>query len=332
MAPLFSSIGGLIIDDIVYQDGKRVQDVLGGGGVFAVYGMRLWHLDSESKHVGYIVHKGFDYPSQIDQELNQLDISILSIHHPDKHTTRGLNTFRENDHRDFEYIHPIIRVTADDFPDSWIQSLKILHLICSAERAIEIVDQWRAREQQLEAAYPTQFIWEPLPWACLPENLDCIIEAAKQIDIISPNHEELANMLGFDFHELLAQKRHDVKHTTEHLAQEFISKVSCTLVVRVGKYGALVMQETPSWVPAYWNWKEESQHVVDVTGAGNTFCGGFAYGWIQTKGDAHASAYYGAVAASYAVEQVGVPDITQWKVKDKPEFRLNRLKNQSCVF
>ena len=102
-------------------------------------------------------------------QINQLDISTLSIHHPNKHTTRGLNTFGENDHRDFEYIHPIIRVTADDYPDSWIRSLKVLHLICAAERAIEIVDHWRTREQQLNAPYPTQFIWEPLPWDCLPE-------------------------------------------------------------------------------------------------------------------------------------------------------------------
>ncbi|KAI8365754.1 Ribokinase-like protein [Blakeslea trispora] len=334
MTPLFSSIGGLIIDDIVYQDGKRVQDVLGGGGVFAIYGMRLWHMDSEAKDVGYIVHKGFDYPSHIDEQIEQLDISIRSIHHPDKHTTRGLNTFGKNDHRDFEYIHPIIRVTADDYPDSWIQSLKVLHLICAAERAIEIVDQWRTRERQLNAPYPTQFIWEPLPWDCLPESLDRIIEATKRVDIISPNHEELAGMLGFCFDDLLGQQGHDVQHTVEYLAQQFVSRLqSCTLVVRVGKYGAMVLQEASAhWVPAYWNRKEDSERVVDVTGAGNTFCGGFAYGWVKTKGDACASAYYGAVAASYAVEQVGVPDVANWKHKERPEDRLNRLKTQSCIF
>lgn len=37
--PLYASIGGLIIDDIIYQDGRQVTNVLGGGGVFAIIGM-----------------------------------------------------------------------------------------------------------------------------------------------------------------------------------------------------------------------------------------------------------------------------------------------------
>jgi hypothetical protein len=39
--PLYASIGGLIIDDIIYQDGRQVSNILGGGGVFAIYGTLL---------------------------------------------------------------------------------------------------------------------------------------------------------------------------------------------------------------------------------------------------------------------------------------------------
>jgi hypothetical protein len=71
--------------------------------------------------------------------------------------------------RDFEYIHPIIRTTPADFPDSWIESMALVHIISSTERTIEIVTEWREREKQLGKRLLTHFLWEPLPWACLPE-------------------------------------------------------------------------------------------------------------------------------------------------------------------
>lgn len=37
-SPIYASIGALIIDDIIYRDGTEVTNVLGGGGVFAIYG------------------------------------------------------------------------------------------------------------------------------------------------------------------------------------------------------------------------------------------------------------------------------------------------------
>lgn len=131
--------------------------------------MRLWQPESLSKNIGYIIHKGFDYPQGIDDGIKRLNILEVSISHTDKHTARGLNTFGADDHRDFEYIHPIIRTTTSHFPDSWIKSVKILHLISSPERAIEIIDEWKEREVALNSAEETQFLWEPLPWACLAE-------------------------------------------------------------------------------------------------------------------------------------------------------------------
>jgi hypothetical protein len=131
--------------------------------------MRVWQPNEQSHNVGYIIHKGFDYPKEIDEQINKLDLSLVSIVHTDKHTTRGLNTFGEDEHREFEYIHPIIRATTTDFPDAWIASIKVLHMISSPERVHEIIDQWQEKEAQLQIKERTQFLWEPLPWSCLPE-------------------------------------------------------------------------------------------------------------------------------------------------------------------
>ncbi len=46
--------------------------------------------------------------------------------------------------------------------------------------------------------------------------------------------------------------------------------------------------------------------VVEPTGAGNAYCGAFLAGWVTT-GDLRTAGLYGAVAASFLVEQVGLP-------------------------
>ena len=47
--------------------------------------------------------------------------------------------------------------------------------------------------------------------------------------------------------------------------------------------------------------------MVDPTGAGNAFLGGYSIGYLQTGGDIEQAACYGSVAASFALEQVGMP-------------------------
>ena len=96
--------------------------------------------------------------------------------------------------------------------------------------------------------------------------------------------------------------------TIEAYAAQLISCCSI-VVVRCGEYGSLTISPSlPSgslWLPAF-----HSTSVVDATGAGNAFLGGFVAGWIKT-GDVREASMYGAVAASFVVEQVGLPKLTR---------------------
>jgi sugar/nucleoside kinase (ribokinase family) len=49
--------------------------------------------------------------------------------------------------------------------------------------------------------------------------------------------------------------------------------------------------------------------VVDVTGGGNAYCGGFLVGWVE-HGDIIQAAARAAVSAAITLEQVGPPTIT----------------------
>ncbi|KAL2206656.1 putative MAK32 protein [Sarocladium strictum] len=73
------------------------------------------------------------------------------------------------------------------------------------------------------------------------------------------------------------------------------------------------------WIPAY---HQDSSKVVDPTGGGNTFLGGL--GVALGRGESLEEAVaWGAVAASFAIEQVGVPEMT---VNDKDEELWNGQK------
>lgn len=61
------------------------------------------------------------------------------------------------------------------------------------------------------------------------------------------------------------------------------------------------------WIPAYWT-KENAAKVVDPTGGGNTFLGGLGAGLARGKAMEEAVCW-GSVAASFAIEQVGVPEL-----------------------
>lgn len=49
--------------------------------------------------------------------------------------------------------------------------------------------------------------------------------------------------------------------------------------------------------------------MVDPTGAGNAFLGAYAVGYLET-GSVIEAACYGSVGASFAIEQVGMPEKT----------------------
>jgi len=96
------------------------------------------------------------------------------------------------------------------------------------------------------------------------------------------------------------------------------------VVIRAGAMGACyALSSSPQsvhWVPAYWT-ESQIHQVVDVTGAGNGFLGGLCAGLDEGKdvrdgesdivwGRLIVAVIWGSVAASFIVQQVGLPVLT----------------------
>jgi len=150
-------------------------------------------------------------------------------------------------------------------------------------------------------------VWEPVPNVCTPQELENCRRALTMVDLVSPNHAEIA----FFFKETGEINGEVDRFATERHAQNWLSsgiglKDQGGIVIRCGKEGCYVAsRSTSQWLPAY---HSNGGKVVDPTGGGNAFLGGMALALARGH-DLRQAAIWGSVAASYAIEQIGVPNL-----------------------
>lgn len=167
--------------------------------------------------------------------------------------------------------------------------------------------RWRSERYADDAINPF-VVWEPHAKSCRPDTLDAHLRACRSVGVFSPNHEELASFFcepsaaSFD------------RSIVERQARTFIdsgigSSDDGCMLVRAANHGCLILsrQHEVVWLPSYYD--SDSHMVVDPTGAGNAFLGAFVIG-LQETGSCVEAAKYGQVAASFVIEQIGLPALT----------------------
>jgi sugar/nucleoside kinase (ribokinase family) len=97
----------------------------------------------------------------------------------------------------------------------------------------------RRKSLDPHAAKPL-FIWEPVPDLCVPSELLNCTNALPYIDICSPNHAELASLMGDPDLGLDAATRHVSKEAVERACEQLLGSMplqSYALVIRCGAAG-----------------------------------------------------------------------------------------------
>lgn len=184
--------------------------------------------------------------------------------------------------------------------------------------------------------------------SCRPDELPAFYKALRHVDVFSPNEIELGMLF-------TAAKALDESSITEMTLIEYslqllthgFGDIPGCVVIRMGENGCMVgssdgFRRFPAYYPLQTNVEFGSQNkVVDVTGGGNAFVGGFCKGLLATQNDdldrhgftrCQQAAIYGSVAASFAIEQIGVPKLTHrgdgkelWN-GDMVQNRLDRMR------
>ncbi|KAL2352591.1 MAK32-like protein [Cryomyces antarcticus] len=313
--PDFCTLGMFIIDEIHFPPPQpSVYDVLGGAGTYSAVGARLFSPPPLSSSVGWIVDCGSDFPAELRNVVAQWETGVLMKETPERLTTRGWNGYGENEYRAFKYLTPKLRVDETALNPRLLTS-KSFHLICSPLRCIVLVEGILKRRNRLSLTRPL-FIWEPVPDTCIPSEMPNFLKALLHVDIVSPNHSELGGI----FNHSLSWPNGDVDvQGVQRCCDAFLHhgvgpESRGAMVVRAGKDGCYIASNTEMkrWLPAVH--PPSSKKVVDPTGGGNGFLGGFAVGLVRWSREAghgfgrlQEAAIWGSVAASFCIEQVGMP-------------------------
>ena len=299
--------GGLRIDYLITPEGQAHLREMGGNALYAAAGARVWNVQ-----VGLLGRVGENYPAGWLESLKQqgldstgvrvvpghqemrtfyayLDPRTRSDTDPARHFAR-IGQPLPDDLRDYCQSTPgqddpddyePLAVRPDDWPSAY-DDARAVHLSPISIRTHTFLPE---RVRRAGVALVTIDPGERYMVPRLRTHVEALLE---QADVFLPSEQEVCSLLG-----------------TVDLWDAAIEFARCgprIVVIKVGDRGALVYERERhrrTHVPAY------PACVVDTTGAGDSFCGGFMVGLAET-GDAVRAAMLGAVSASFAIEDYGV--------------------------
>lgn len=281
----FLIYGKIIVDSIRLRSGE-LHSALGGGGPQCAFGMRLW-----SDSVGMITRSGTDLEPPLVATLEGLGLDLSGWRrYDDLPTPRGLVEYDENERM---LAHGLVTGR-----DAWFELLSRPVELSEAHRRAECVHLITEfdREPMAEAALAMQrggalLSVEPIfePASC-PDR-GALLDLARRADIVTPDWPAASSLAGSD----------DLAEVLRFWA----SLGPRAVAVRRGARGSYVVDAEARRA---WHIPPLPVTVVDPTGAGNAYGGGWCVGWQRT-GDARQAGCYGAAAAATILSHPGMPDL-----------------------
>jgi sugar/nucleoside kinase (ribokinase family) len=284
--PTYVCVSSIIIDDIVYPDGRTDMEVLGGGGVHTAAGMVVW-----GERPGLVSTKGNGLPQSAAARLESY-FDMRGVVTLDIPQVRAWQLFEWNGKRTeifrVDEIEPFLSEPRPAALTPDYREAKAVGILRNSHEFME----WRQ-------AFPEAMIfWEPEQTYMVADNRDELRRTLPYADIVSPNVLEACQVYGTN----------DPNQLLDHL----LSDGAKIVALRLGEAGSMVATANERIsIPAV-----PVPKVVDQTGAGNTYCGAFLVGWHRTS-DLRTAGYYGAVAASFALETVGILDPPSHEQRDE---------------
>jgi sugar/nucleoside kinase (ribokinase family) len=273
----------VIIDDIVFHDGRTLMGVLGGGGPQTAFGMKLWATGG----VGLCGGVGKDFPAEAQTWLDTLGIDSAGLRRDPAHNSLRAWQIIEADGRRTQVwrtqgatIPTHLALTPDQVPARY-WSARGFHFGVHPESP-------NLRIMQTLQAHGIAVSVEPFREASRPLADAELRALLTSCAIFSPNLLEAETLVGGD---------------PLTLMRRLTDAGASIVALRMGAEGSFVHRAVTGethYIPAV------KTTVVDPVGAGNAYCGALLVGWLET-GDLRRAGLYASVAASFLVEQYGLP-------------------------
>ncbi len=316
MIPDLVTVGGLTVDNVVAADGTVGLAKAGGNGAYSAVGALMWRpavglvsaavasypretirrLESGGLDLGGVVWRDeeltssnwfiYDAEGRREEGLSSPPGALAEAGFPTdrlspsqtsqwREILRARSTTNEISYSEFRNRHPL---SQRQIPPAWKDTRAVLLAPSQPDVMHEMLDFFKPGGAVVIA--------DP-GWQLAEHKLDQLAPLLSKLDAFLPSEVELRALVpGADL---------------EHALRVLSDYCPGALAVKLGAKGSLVwnrVTDTPASVPA------EATETVDPTGAGDSFCGGFLVGLLET-GDAVQAARFGSMSASRIVAHFG---------------------------
>ncbi len=321
MIPDFVTVGGTVLEWILTAHDQANSRACGGNSFYSAVGAHIW-----SDRVGVITHAGSDYPQSFLRDFADAGIDIRGVSRIDE-PHRLLFIVQYNDHGDRRSFTP---EAVADWGKHTPEQLEKYLVPPASPMMFEGSSKYDAMPDEVPADFwkakafheaPMRFkaqraFAEALHARGIPFTLDSsgrgapageFLKVLQQVPVFLPSETDVADLLG------------DVK--PEDAVRQLSAMGPQVVSMKLGRQGSLVYDRRTGRshrVPVY------PTYAKDPTGAGDSYCGGFLVGWLET-GDAFEAALRGTVSSSFVVEYFDARHALR-VTRQEAERRLNRLR------
>lgn len=307
----FITGGGLRTDYLITHDGQAHVGLVGGNALYAAVGAAIW-----AGEVDLWVRAGRNYPQEWLEALPGRGLGIEGIvrlpgdqdHRtffaytpdgrrvdtdPDVHFARINHPLPEalvgyihsTPGQDEPYRYEPLALRPADWPAAWVGEAAVHLSPLALSTHLHVPPALRGHGVRLITLDPGERYM-------VPERADYVRQLLPQIDAFLPSDQEVRSLFGEDV---------DLEEAAERLCRWGAPLV----VVKMGDQGVLVQEGRDgrrTHLPAYH--PPGDPRVIDVTGAGDAFCGGVMVG-LARSGDPLLAARMGLASASAVIEGYG---------------------------
>jgi sugar/nucleoside kinase (ribokinase family) len=309
-SPNFIFAGKLNRDYFITADNQAVLDILGGNLPYAAVGFKLWE---SSPPPGLIARVGEDFPQKWLQEIESHDIDIRGITIlPKAVDLRSFYVYTDKATRVTGEPIPYFSKLGMSFPKALLGYRDTSNNIDSRTELYPTSlrrDDIPSEYEEATAAHlcPVDFLThsllpaifrqngfttltlDPAPGYMNPTFWNDVPPLTTGLTAFLPAEEDLRNLFQGQTEDLWEMANHIASYGCE------------IIVIKRGPHGQYILDAGANkrWeIPAY------DSRLVNPTGVGDAFCGGFIAGYRQTY-DPVEAALYGNISAAIVSEGVG---------------------------
>jgi sugar/nucleoside kinase (ribokinase family) len=281
-------IGHTTLDNLIVYSGESRFKILGGGGLYAVTGMSYWAQQGE---VGFVTRVGKDVTDQYFSCFNRNSATnSLGIHKMDRKGIALWLLYDEDGYRHWilhndacqrELATPI----PDEIPEEFIEHSKGYHFSPIPLSQLEQLVQALPKDKVIQVDPHYEWFFS--------EYADRWKQVLKHVNVFLPSEDEFTKFFDIPL-------SYNVSLYTKYI-KELAAMGPEVIILKLGQMGGLMYVKEED---CFYQIPSCSKTAREVTGAGDSFAGGFLFNHLN--GDNYVTAAIkGMVSSSITLEHIG---------------------------